>query len=1106
MCDHDSGVGTSDELPADFARETAALRRIARGILFEPSLAEDAVQEAWLAALRAQRANASSGGWLNESVRRIASGLQRGEARRVRRERAGARSEALPSAADSAARVELLRELLDSLQALDEPYRTAVQLRLVDDLPPRAIAQRTNVPVETARTRVKRGIEQLRQRLDARHAHRRDEFLGLLAPLAGLGHGVGTVGTLGGAKTWGGALVGTKAKLGIGACALLVLGTWWTKPWEHARQGAALVATPDAPKDARAASGIDATFEARAQALVEAPKLAPADELERRATNAERSWHLRARVLRGQDEPFANAAIQVSIVRGYEGPGESVFDAAVQSSADGTLDVALVPPTSAVRVTLDSRMSGFVVQRASALVLRGEAPPEGLEVRLLPLDVTVRGLVLGPQDAPAGFASIVGRAGAITADGGGRFEILASSFAKEERLSVGARGCAEQSVVVQTFGRTLVDDVVVHLAPGAELRGRVIDEGGQPVAGAVIQSTGSWRDKVLSAEDGRFVLGGLAREARWLSVWFSADGYANQRLDFEGGRPPASDVEIVLHRGLDLAGRVTDETGAPLPGTDLFTGESAYEYKAVHAVARDDGSFVLRCVPRTTRRYNAARAGFAPFAAGLTLPESGPFEGELAVVLGKGRVVRGVVVDDRGAPLAGVGVYAERDFDYLAGVKTSTNADGSFELAGLPTGPDVRSLQIECFKSGYTRRETPLDATSDAPLRIELARSAGLAGQVLDAASGQPVRAFRVRFVPPRLENGARPMSGYSATWSDPGREVRDDNGRWSTRGDEIATGETTALEITAAGYAPSIVARATSSLDFETSPIVVSMHPGARVRGVVVDGEGRPLARARVRRFTARDPQALWTKRENDAEFETLTDTHGAFELAKLPLEPMSLFVELEGRAPAVDGPFEASESVAERRIVLAPGAALRITLRDARGRPRANESIGVSANEVLGLPLRRWQLVTNEGGVVELADLGLGRYSVAHELSISRQQGIVWDLRRDIELVEARPHELELRPGGTARIVGTIRGTAEGGTPSVSAEWTSSSAGVDAVHRGALAREGHFELEGLEAGHWKIFVYESGAPRRARIRAVEVDVVADATSTVEVDLTDER
>lgn len=84
-------MSSGEELSGDLARKTAILRRIARGIVLEPALAEDAVHDAWLAALRAGPQALSSGGWLTQAVRRIPSGLKRREARQARREHQVAR-------------------------------------------------------------------------------------------------------------------------------------------------------------------------------------------------------------------------------------------------------------------------------------------------------------------------------------------------------------------------------------------------------------------------------------------------------------------------------------------------------------------------------------------------------------------------------------------------------------------------------------------------------------------------------------------------------------------------------------------------------------------------------------------------------------------------------------------------------------------------------------------------------------------------------------------------------------------------------------------------------------------------------------------------------
>lgn len=55
------------------------------------------------------------------------------------------------SAADASGQLEVLRALLDAVERLDAPYREAIVLRFLDELPPRAFAQRLELPVNTLR-------------------------------------------------------------------------------------------------------------------------------------------------------------------------------------------------------------------------------------------------------------------------------------------------------------------------------------------------------------------------------------------------------------------------------------------------------------------------------------------------------------------------------------------------------------------------------------------------------------------------------------------------------------------------------------------------------------------------------------------------------------------------------------------------------------------------------------------------------------------------------------------------------------------------------------------------------------------------------------------
>src|SRR5262245_40540411 len=70
------------------------------------------------------------------------------------------------------------RLLVESVLALPEGERTAILLRYFEGLAAEEIARRSGVPSATIRSRVQRGLERLRERLEGR-LPRRDLFAGL---------------------------------------------------------------------------------------------------------------------------------------------------------------------------------------------------------------------------------------------------------------------------------------------------------------------------------------------------------------------------------------------------------------------------------------------------------------------------------------------------------------------------------------------------------------------------------------------------------------------------------------------------------------------------------------------------------------------------------------------------------------------------------------------------------------------------------------------------------------------------------------------------------------------------------------------------------------
>ncbi|HKD99892.1 MAG TPA: sigma-70 family RNA polymerase sigma factor, partial [Planctomycetota bacterium] len=152
---------------ADFAPEgliahAGFVRQLARALVRDESIADDVAQETWRAALESPpRRGGPLRPWLATLARNFARRHWRGESRRSARERAAAREEATPSADARLQHAESLRVVVDAVLALPEPYRSALLLRYYEDLPPRAIAEREGIPVETVHTRLRRALARL---------------------------------------------------------------------------------------------------------------------------------------------------------------------------------------------------------------------------------------------------------------------------------------------------------------------------------------------------------------------------------------------------------------------------------------------------------------------------------------------------------------------------------------------------------------------------------------------------------------------------------------------------------------------------------------------------------------------------------------------------------------------------------------------------------------------------------------------------------------------------------------------------------------------------------------------------------------------------------
>jgi len=228
------------------------LRALARGLLRDEDRVADVVQETWVAAIEHPPRDPSGlRGWLATVALNLARRARRDERRRALR--VPPEPPGIPTPEEILAREETRRRVVLAVLDLAEPYRTTVILRFLEELPPREVARRLGVKVETVRTRTKRALARLREKLDGEYGERKTWSLALL-PLALPRRAAGPL--------LGALLVDTKAKLLAAAalCALAALLWSWRAssapaadvPRTTQRAGAGTTAREAAPAGAAA--------------------------------------------------------------------------------------------------------------------------------------------------------------------------------------------------------------------------------------------------------------------------------------------------------------------------------------------------------------------------------------------------------------------------------------------------------------------------------------------------------------------------------------------------------------------------------------------------------------------------------------------------------------------------------------------------------------------------------------------------------------------------------------------------------------------------------------------------------------------------------------
>jgi len=1082
-----------ESLPAEALEgETRRLRRLARGLLYAEHDAEDAVQDAWLTLLRPEReAPRSLRAWLAGTVRRLAATGRREDARRARRERSAARPERVAGAGESSGRIEVLRLVLDAVDALEEPYRSTIVMRFLDGLAPREIARRAGVPVNTVRSRVRRGLERLRAELDPEgdpevdtgREERRRDFLAALAPLAGKAPWETCVlaPSASALARGSGALV-MKHQVQLGALAGLFLIGF--AGWKALSGGSrAPVEQPVAslePSPASAGPGIAAPEGVERRREPVAPEAAAA-----------RDWVVRGHVTLGNRELLPDVPLLARLHDGTSTAGEVLFEERLASDGEGRFEWALPRPTRFVTLALSAELEDHDTWTEPLPVPAADPSPQDLLVRVYPLDVSIAGRVLDLEHRPVANARVETYHDEARTDAEGRYRLRGTSL----------RGATQGTVVAPGFrfarfttpssgpGEVRADDIL--LAPGELVRGRVTGAGGEPVPRADISLWNHDEVRTRSDEEGRFELTSLDPDEDDPWLWAVAPGFCDQSRQISPEERERGELEWVLERGARVRGTVRDEDGSPVAGARLVLAYHPDAVVSLTAWSRADGAFEFPLVQPGENTLWAIRGGLGPARLPVVVPPSGEALERLEVVLPPGHVLAGQVVDDAGNAVRWAYVYVRSLGDDQYVPARYADANGRFQVAGLPDG----RFMLGFLKESFMRREEPFDPVDRDDLVVRLERSGAIAGRVVDGITGEPVTSFRIRFVAPSN------LSGYWVGWAAGGSGVpfTDPDGYWTTeRDEELTVGRSTAIQASAPGYAPAVVEGATVTADPDPDALVIRLFASsAPVRGRVVASEsGLPIAGARVRPFRGHPPRA-----DDHVELEAVTDAVGRFELEAVPVGSVSLVVDHADWLRALDGPFDVPPAgVVERLVELGLGGRIRGVLLDVEGRPRAGEEMVLEQDDVPGAERRQLETATDDEGRFAFERLMPGSYRVAWFRRSGERQWFA--ARRAVRVEGSTTTELEFRPLGRTTIHGTASVSA-GMSPAIAAHlrpavWDGEPSAWYPLTQNAIVENGQFLFEGVPAGTYLVQV--SNAEAASGQCEVEVPAAGEVEVWVEL------
>ena len=804
--------------PSALASHAGWLRALARGLVHDDALADDLVQDTWVAALRhPPDGDRPLRPWLVHVLRNAARFRWRGEARRVAREQAAMISGdgAAPSSEALLERLQAQRVLARLVAELDEPFRAAVLACYAEGATPSELARQLGVPAGTVRWRLQEARARLRQALLDEHGGDARPARAVLAPLL--------------------VVIPRRPTWLLPAAALLAL----------ALLAIVLLTTIDRGGRARDASASGSSTATRPVIAARAPS-SDDDRLAALAAAHPPGWlaqdGVAPRRVAGRvvidGAPVAGATVRLTSelsLAGVTAVRERV------TGADGRFDLG----THVARaIVVSAAVPGHQAAIQHVELRDQRVAADRLELEPTACVARYHGRVLDAGGGGVEHAELLreGAIGAVSDRDGGYALCLppTAATADELRVIVHADGYGAISIDAAPAGDTRRDLVLV---PEAIVVGRVTTVSGAAVAdarvwleperGLVPSGEGPAARAAVTDRDGQFRVDGVST-GRFQVTARARDGIS-MTVAVTATAGASHEVALVVGGAGVVRGLVT-RGGAPLAGARV----RVVELDGVDAVTQADGRFVLDHVPRSGARlevvaHRVVTAGGAATLYGrgglVVVTVDADTSVELAVAtLGAlyGQVTRAEV----GVP------YARVTCGGVAHVTTTADRDGRYRLEGLWPG-DYRCYADDRRLDAFVEDVAVALAEGEEralPLALHGAR---ISGRVVDG-TGVGVPEVHVVF---RRADGDRGRCSTDRTGAFTCAAMLGD-GAYLAAVHASADG---AVAFPWLGPAPGPFALV--DRDAALTDVVLAIDPRrVALRGRVVDVDGAPVADARVR------------------------------------------------------------------------------------------------------------------------------------------------------------------------------------------------------------------------------------------------------------------